>query len=442
MLQEYEKIHIQKIMELKEIQKSHRKLLDEFELSKRRYEEFEIFPEPSVLAKMFHTKSYKRYQESLAKHKLLKDEYEQLKISTEQLETNEEIEEKINILERSLSEGRNDFKIVINYFIENNLPIILTQQDKDHFIKKIKESNNKDNWYTEKRKIERIEDVMLVHKTNYSPQNDTIDSRMTSNVTDSIEVEIAGEKHNINLRPRRNSVHFSVNHEVSPNNGGNWNDMKYVVIVPLLGVPKEQFGSNNCVDTFTEGAVKLNEKSYIICPKDEIEIVKKNNPNATVIGYEGENVQNYANALLWALGYPVEQGNDWGFENTLHQNEYTQMMQKEGYSSFIHHTHTKTKQIETKRFYVSMIIGVIELIMNNSKFNNIDSKTIVEQTQISKYLYYCDDDTRDLFNYYLQEIGLEPNYLNQGNSDEDALKYCISLIDIAKKMTHTNPKTL
>ena len=94
----------------------------------------------------------------------------------------------------------------------------------------------------------------------------------------------------------------------------------------------------------------------------------------------------YANTLLWMLGYSVELGNDWGFEDVERENAYTNMILNAGYSSVKYHYYSNTKEIERKNYYISYIIGVIELVKNNPKLYNIDTETIINDSKISKYL--------------------------------------------------------
>lgn len=434
MLKEYEAIHIKMIRELEKKRDANRLLREKFERIKRKYERYKIIDKPNFFVKIFKPSVLKKYQESILEYDFLKKEYEKAKQIVEQLQTDEELMKEIDKLKIILSQSRNDISIILNYYIENNIQIILTEDDKKYLMKKISESHYKEAFFQEKRRIEKLEDIMLVHKTNFAPINNEIGTRFSSKVVDIANVTISGKQYDINLRPRRNSVHFSVNHEVMPNNGGSWSLCKYAVLIPLLSVPKWQFVSNNCVDTFTNGKISLNNKAYIICPKEDVDEIKRKNSNVTVIGYEGTNVLDYANSLLWALGYSVELGNDWGFNDTNRQNAYSKLIIENGYSTTQHHSKTKTKIIEEKNYYVCFIIGVIELIKNNPEMHNIDSDIIIKDSKIAEYLYYCDIDTYELFNSYLYEIGVEPYFPVEGINQEDYMNYCKLLIDNAKQL--------
>lgn len=447
MLDEYIKIHVKKKDEIRQRKKENDTLRRKFEKVKRKYEQFEMISKPNFIAKILKPSSMEKYQERAAEYEKLKQEYENLRQIVEQLQSDDELDEEIDKIENEISDARKNIRIVIKYYIENNISIVLTQEDKENCRRSIDEYYNKKGIIIgeKERSIKKLEDIMLVHKTNFAPINGEIGTRLSSNVVDITDVMIDGIKYNINLRPTRNSVHFTVNHEVAPNNGGNWNLCKYAVLTPLLSIPKEQFSSNNCVDTFTKGKVELTSEAFIICPADEIEQIKKKNPNVTIIGYKGETVMDYANTLLWMLGYSVELGNDWGFEDVERENAYTNMISNAGYESTEYHYYSKSKEIERKNYYISYIIGVIELVKNNPELYNIDSETIINDSKISEYLSYCDEDTYKLFNYYLSEIGIPDElFLKKENikSKIDYKAYSKLLIDTAKNLGKNQTKKI
>ncbi len=329
----------------------------------------------------------------------------------------------------------------IPMMLENGETVVLTENDKKCSLEEIKKSNDPNNSYGLKRDFEQLEEVMLVHKTNYAPHDSTIESRMTANVFDTSGVFINGEPYTINLRPCRNTVHFAANHEVSPNGGGNWDDCKYAIITPLTSIPKDKYKSNCPVDTFVNGPVTLTEKAYLLCPKDEIEEMKKSNPNLYVIGYEGTSALDYANSLLWMLGYPVGQGNDWGFSSQ-HQTSYENLLSQNGYENLSPHYYSETKEIEEANWNMTYVVGVLELIMNTPKLHNIDSHELAKQTMLYETLCFCDDATPGFLNMLLFQIGMKESYPGSFASPEEFEQYCISLIDEAKHASKEEAQTL
>lgn len=73
----------------------------------------------------------------------------------------------------------------------------------------------------------------------------------------------------------RNTVHMAMNDEVSSHMYGSWEDCKYAILIPMSDIQNSQIGYASCVDTFTKGSLKLSQNSWILCPIDEVEQMKK-----------------------------------------------------------------------------------------------------------------------------------------------------------------------
>ena len=309
--------------------------------------------------------------------------------------------------------------------------VILTEQDKIMGTEEIRKANDRKN-FGDKREFKQLKDIMLVHKTKYPPQNSTIQSRVSANVVDQGHVFIGSKAYTVNIRPCRNTIHFSANHEVTGNSGGDWNDCKYIIITPLVNIPKKQFRSNRSVDTFVEGAVALKKGTYLLCPKDEIETLKMKNPGVCVIGYEGTVAQDYAETLLWMLGYPVPYGGSWGFSSS-HTKSYMDVLKESGYDKFDAHFYSKSVEIENANFCISYAVGILELIMNNLELASMDSYELVEQTRMTQIIGPCDQATPGYLNKLLTEIGMAPSYVAPFKDYEELENYCIALVDEAKQ---------
>lgn len=322
--------------------------------------------------------------------------------------------------------------------LENGEMVVLNESDRNRSKEMIKESNNS---YLDIRKFEQLKDVMLVHKTHYAPKNSTIETRMSANVIDTIPISIFNETYNINLRPCRNTLHFSANHEVHANVGGDWNSCKYAIITPLLSIPKDRIKSNCSVDTFVYGPVSLKKGSYILCPKEEVETIKLKNPGLIVVGYEGTCAMDYANALLWVLGYPVAYGDDWGFCSD-HQKSYDEVLLNAGYKDFTPHYYTDDNELEDADWNISYTVGILELIINQPELHSIDSEELAKQTRIFNSICYCDKATPGYFNNLLEEIGMTKSYVGGFTRVYEVHDYCISLIDEAKEISMINAPKL
>jgi hypothetical protein len=325
-----------------------------------------------------------------------------------------------------------------SYEVRNKLddgePVILTENDKKTARAEIKESNDRNNFFGEKREFKKIDDVMLVHKTNFAPHNSTIETRLSANITEQSTIPIYDGWYTINERPCRNTIHFSANHEVSGNSGGNWDSCKYVVITPLVDIPKERVKSNSPVDTFAEGAVSLKEGAYVLCPKEEMDAIKEMNPGLIVVGYEGDNALYYANTLLWMLGYPVVYGDDWGMFSEQHDS-YKEVLVNAGYDNFDAHKFSKTKKIEEANYYMSYAVGILELIMKTPELRSIeDLYELAQESKLFNAISFANIATPGYLNKLLAEIGMSESFTGQFANVDEFRDYCVSLIEEAKNL--------
>ena len=324
------------------------------------------------------------------------------------------------------------------YEVKRNLahgtPVVLTEEDKKKGVMEIKESNDRRKFGRESREFKKLDDVMLVHKTNYPPRKCTIETRVSAKVVEQETIFIFEGWYTVNSRPYRNTVHFAANHEVSGNSGGDWYSMKYAVITPLTSIPKERVKSNRSVDTFVEGSVSIGEGSYILCPKEEMAAIQEMNPGVTVVGYEGTCVLDYANILLWILDKPVVFGNDWGIASEQAES-YQSVLTREGYTNFDAHYFSETEKVSNANKGMSLAVGILELIMNTPELCSIDdSYEIAEQGGLFDTLCYCDRATPGYLDKLLNEIGLKGRYEGPFASNEDFQDWCVSLIDEAKEL--------
>lgn len=222
-------------------------------------------------------------------------------IITLKKELNSLLSEKENIKNaKTLDELFLDFKDAIQILKSNNSEIILDEEDIINY-----QNINSD------KPLKDINDLVLIHKTMYLPENDKIYTTMEKNIVldyDELEFEVNGKKLRTPIKSSRNTLHFCVNSEVSGDfiGANDWKNFKYAVIVPFSSVPKEKIANAYSVDTYTYGGIELDDSCYILCPHEEYEKVKSMNPNTNVIKYKGNIVQDYATTLIGMLGYKKE----------------------------------------------------------------------------------------------------------------------------------------
>ena len=187
---------------------------------------------------------------------------------------------------KTIKDFNMSFEEARDFLLKNNLPFYLDESDKVIIENPIS--------------FDSLNNFVLVHKTNYLPNNDRISTS-----------EEVGAKHkdiildrlgSVQYASARNTVHFAVNGEVSSHIYGNWEDCKYAIIVPFPDMPICQLKSGAVMDTFFEGGISLSENSILLCPIEEVEQAISQNNKLKVCGYQGKNVTDYADALVGMLG--------------------------------------------------------------------------------------------------------------------------------------------
>ena len=177
------------------------------------------------------------------------------------------------------------------------IPKILTKEMLEEFLSGKKEKNEKP--------IMEIKDLVLIHKTKYPPKNyikapRDIEEAMT---TYNHPIDILGKTYNRKLKYERNTVHFSVNYEVTNHTYGNFSNRKYIIMIPGDKIEKEKFIGGEIDDIYTNGTYEIPEGAIILCPENEVREIENNNKGQVVFGYEGEYVDGYGNLLLNKMGY-------------------------------------------------------------------------------------------------------------------------------------------
>lgn len=204
-------------------------------------------------------------------------------------------------------------------------------------------------------------DFILVHKTNYPPQNDTIKTAKSAGAKNRFEIELDGQTYELEVPFERETIHFAVNGEVGSHTLGNWDSMKYAILIPFTDIPKEQVVNANTVDTFTYGDVSIPPTGYILCPAKEVEELKLQNPSANIIGYEGDKVLGHPSLIIQQLGYQIEEcgEHDWYDRNSGQQ--FAQIVQEDGYY-WSRHTGSKFERDQNRNTLANEVIEVLKLI--------------------------------------------------------------------------------
>lgn len=291
---------------------------------------------------------------------------------------NEQIQSANSIQQLGLS-----FEQAIDLLKSQNIPIVLTEDDKINFIKSsshgsdvsaseipdMLDSNFSENLNSQIVDYSGMEDFVLIHKTDFPPKDSEITSLKDLGPILEDSVTIDGTEYPFNYSWGRETVHFSVNHEVVKNDGGDWDDKKYACLIPFSDVPKDQIGQASPVDTFTKGGVALGKTSWILCPKGESSQIQKDNPNINVVEYEGDNALNYANVLSTHLGYNFEPGNNVNFDRESSDTKFKELMADEGLTCDSH-SGTKEDMEEEYALAINYLASLSKALIDNGAIKN------------------------------------------------------------------------
>lgn len=178
--------------------------------------------------------------------------------------------------------------------------------------KKQKEEFKIDN---EGKEIKSIDDLVLVHVTDYIPEGGIIHSPKDAGVK--FKEEYDGIQYD--LPSQRRTVHFTMNGDITgvEHTGGSWNNKKYAIIIPLNKINKEDFVGGLTVDFYSKDSVQIPKGAYILCSEEERENIQKTvGDGISVIGVEDKYIDGYTPILLQDLGYKNETiPAGWGWSN-------------------------------------------------------------------------------------------------------------------------------
>lgn len=308
----------------------------------------------------------------------------------------------------------------------------------------LKENDFTNIWKEDKSNIDNLEGLILVHKTDYAPQGSKIKSAKETKSYVEETHSIAGYQIPIKTYKSRNTVHFAVNGEVSSHFEGNWEEKKYAILIPFTDIPKEKYASVSPEDTYTIGGVNLTPNSWILVPKGEKELVKKNNPNINIIEYEGKNVTKYADQLVRMLGYSIQSIDTHGWRDSNNHKKYTINMMNNGYKLDMH-SYSEYAHEERFETYMQAVAQMMQYINNNQEL--LDKKNFLDEVTkfFEKYLSLACLKTSNLqqtildirnyllsYSFDISEEKLSKFYKNCKKSTEISYYMSIEIIDLLK----------
>lgn len=143
------------------------------------------------------------------------------------------------------------------------------------------------------------EDRILVHCTNYFPNDGVIKTLYDGKKEFTHPIKVNGEEKEVDYRYHRHTAHFVSNGVVGNTGDGNiWENMKYIVFEPA-SFHKDQIVNDSFSDMFTNGSVKLSDKAILMVEKDAYDkLTEEQKQNYNIVLYTGNFRQAVQNILV------------------------------------------------------------------------------------------------------------------------------------------------
>lgn len=215
------------------------------------------------------------------------------------------------------------------------------------------------------RDYRRKSDLIAVHKMDIMPTGDRLSTVGEEHVQKTDKITLDGKEYQYSYELQRNTMHVSLNDEVSSHLAGNWDNCHYTVLQPFDEIENNQIGSAMPNDTYTRGGIALSKNAWILCPADEVEAAKQQNPGVHVLGYKGENSKGLAAPFLSQLGYRAESVGQWGWSDQESQKQFHEMMECRGIQE-IQHDNSTDAEDEEFQIATNKVIALIKMLRDEN----------------------------------------------------------------------------
>lgn len=265
-----------------------------------------------------------------------------------------------------------------------------------------------------------LDSLLLVHKTNFLPIGDTLYTSRSTKRQEPIRFIFRGKEYTTNFFVQNNATHFTLNGPVANHDAGSWQNCKYAVIVSLQDVDKSNLYGVQPEDTVFLGNVNLGKKYYILVPKSEIKWNKNNtnpNPNATIIGYDGIDLDEAIVKTIGLLGKKekIVTNNGW-FEPDyrIHDwNDYVSPILEEHEISTSGGFFTAEYEVEKRlRNYASISIAILNFLKDNNLTPTIEEieGILARAAHLSKATITFGEGDTNLYNKYCLQMFRENGF--------------------------------
>lgn len=233
-------------------------------------------------------------------------------------------------------------------------------------------------------------DLIAVHKMDNMPTHNRLSTAAELGLEHTERITLDGKEYAYSFQLQRNTMHVSMNDEVSSHLAGNWDQCHYTVLQPFDEVDDVEIGAAVPNDTYTRGGIALSKNAWILCPADKVEAVKQQNPDVHVLGYKGENAMGLAAPFLSQLGYRAEKVGQWGWGDYESQQQFYNLMQSENVDITQHFASTD-KEDEEFMINTNMAVAIFKMLRDNNLVNSVEDfdrlkPQIEKQTMLSTAL--------------------------------------------------------
>ena len=324
-----------------------------------------------VLKRIFSAKTrkaYKKYQAALAELKTLPDRISKLTSEMEIAEKQVDLQINTSGILQKIEAAEYDYyhKDMAQCLGELNLsPAEAIKLLENHDITPVLDESDyatfeRPREYATKGKAA----LCAVHKMDIMPENNRISTIKEAGVMQNEKIQIDGKEYEYSYLLERDTVHLSMNDEVSSHNWGNWDNCHYCILQPMAEIPSDKIGSLEPNDTYTRGGVDLTQNAWILCPAAEVETVKELNPGVNVMGYKSENAKGLAAPFLSQLGYRAEKVGMWGWDDHESEQQFYQIAEREKLD-VVQHTDSTDYEDEEFNIGINKAIAIVKMLVDN-----------------------------------------------------------------------------
>ena len=243
-----------------------------------------------------------------------------------------------------------------------------------------------------------LDSYLLIHLTDYLPKEGLIKPPI---FTDKVEVKHTSFG-DFYLKSFRNTTHFGVCYFPTFHEGGDWREKKNAIIIPLssfVSENKDAIVNCNIVDFFARGVLTLPADTIILSPVEDVEEVRKINPNITVIGYSGEKLTEVVPPFMSMLGYKFYSS---GKEQN--QNALKELLEKKTGRKIDTGPHSQSIDDGFEKIYsiITLAADKIKYIKNNNLLDTIDltSEVVFDNSFFERCGCICErDDPKEVLDY-------------------------------------------